>query len=116
MLWWLFLTEKNVFRFISHEFRYREYEQMLQDMSAKASISPELVRKYTKKALTNWEKKSGQDVLTLFTTTPTQRRWEIDKMIADLRDHLRPIVFSQKKLDQVMEIATDSIENMYWIY
>ena len=110
------MKKKTITRFVSHEFRFREFEQMLQDISAKARISPELVRKYTKKALTGWEKKTGKDVLTLFTTTPTQRRWEIDKMVADLRDHLRPIVFSRKKLDQVMEIATDSIENMYWIY
>ena len=110
------LNRENVTRFVSHEYRNIEFEQMLQDISSKASISPVLVRKYSEKALKEWEKESGTDVLTLFTTTPSKRSGEIKKMLCNLKDHLRPIVFSSKKLDGVMDIATKSLEAMYRIY
>ena len=89
---------------------------MLQEISSQAAISPELVRKYTTQALKEWEDDTGEDVLRLFSTTPTKRSWEIQKMLDHFRDHLRPIVFSKKKLDRVMDIAADSFENMYRIY
>jgi hypothetical protein len=89
---------------------------MLQAISSKASISLALVRKYSQKAMKEWETENGTDVLTLFTTTPSKRSGEIEKMLDHLKDHLRPIVFSSKKLDCVMNIATESLEAMYRIY
>ncbi len=106
----------DITRFVSHEYRNAEFEKMLQQISFKAGISTELVRKYSTNAFKEWEYDTGKDVLTLFTVSPGNRSREISKMLNNLRDHLRPIIFSQKKLDVAMEIASDSLETMYKLY
>lgn len=111
-----FCMTNDINRFVSHEYRSAEFEHMLQEISSAAAISPELVRKYTKTALEEWEHDSGHDVLTLFTSSPGTRSEEISKMLNHFRDHLRPIIFSQKKLDMVMKIASNSLETMYKLY
>ena len=108
--------EGDVNRFVSHEYRNGEFEKMLQQISSEAAISPELVRKYTKTAMKEWEQESGNDVLTLFASSPNNRSHEISRMLDHFQDHLRPIVFSQKKLDRAMEIASESLETMYNLY
>ena len=108
--------KKDITRFVSHEYRSLAFEHMLQDVSIKAGISPELVRQYSTVAMKEWEKDTGNDVLTLFTASSDNRSKEISKMLNHLRDHLRPIIFSQKKLDVAMKIAYDSLENMYHLY
>ena len=79
-------------------------------------MSPELIRKYSTKALNTWETDERRDVLTLFTATPDSRSREISKMLTHFRDSLRPIVFSEKRLDLAMEIASSSLEKMYQIF
>ena len=107
---------KDITRFISHEFRIVEFEKMLQAISTKTRVSPELVRQYSTTAMKEWENGSGRDVLRLFTVSPNTRRTEISRILDHLRDHLRPIIFSRKRLDLAMKIASESLENMYHLY
>ena len=100
----------------SHEIRRQEFEKMIRKIANKARMSPELIRKYSTAALTTWEIDEHRDVLTLFTATPDSRSLEISKMLDHFRDSLRPIVFSEKKLDLAMEIASTSLEKMYQIF
>lgn len=108
--------KNEITRFVSHEYRSDSFEKMIQEISAKASVSPELVRKCSETALTEWENVGGKDVLTLFTARPDYRSIEIDKMLDKLRDKLRPIIFSRKKLDRSIEIASKALETMYKIF
>jgi hypothetical protein len=105
-------------RLIGHELRRQEFEQMIRKIANKASMSPELIRKYSTKALKTWENVDPlhRDVLTLFTATPDSRSLEISKILDHFRDSLRPIVFSEKKLDLAMKIAAESFETMYNIF
>ena len=103
-------------RFVNHEFRYKEFERMLQSISAKTRTSPELIRKYTQRAMDEWEKDTGLNVLNLFVKTRAMRSREILKILDHFRDHLRPIVFSKRKLDEAINIAYTSLENMYHIF
>lgn len=111
-----FFMKNDINRFVSHEYRTKEFEHMLQEISTKASISPELVRQYSTVAMKEWETQCGHDVLSLFTASPRNRHEEISKMIDHLRDHLRGIVFSKKKLDLISDIASKSLENMYNLF
>lgn len=103
----------NITRFVSHEYRNKEFEHMVEQISAKGAISVELTRKFTTDALTKWEKSRHNDVLTLFTAKPDTRHEEIDHMLEYFRDSLRPIIFSKRRLDKAMDIARDSLEMMY---
>ncbi|MHA1522245.1 MAG: hypothetical protein ACTSVZ_07335 [Promethearchaeota archaeon] len=105
--------EKNITRFVSHEYRNPEFEQMLKLISAKGGISVELTRQFTTKALEKWQRDHKSDVLALFTAKPQTRHKEINSMLEYFRDSLRPVIFSKKRLDIAMEIAGNSLENMF---
>ncbi len=108
--------KNEITRFISHEYRSDSFEKMIQEISAKASVSTELIRKCSKRALTEWETRGGKDVLTLFTARPNDRAEEIEKMLNNLRDYLRPIIFSRKKLDRSIDIASKALDTMYKLF
>ncbi len=106
----------NITRFVSHEFRHKNFENMIEEISLRAAISPELIRQYSEKSLNDWEIKKGIDVLTLFTVRQEYRKKEISEMLKILRDYLRPIIFSRKKLDISLNIASQALESMYHIF
>lgn len=115
------MENKNKTRFVNrltigHEVRRQEFEKMIHEIANKASMSPVLIRKYSTLALATWEKDEHRDVLTLFTATPDIRSREISKMLDNFRDSLRPIVFSEKKLDNAMRVASESLEKIYHIF
>jgi len=95
-------NNSNVNKFISHEYRIKEFNKMVELISNKGGISPELARKYTEQALITYNKKN--DILTLFTASPNMRLNEIKKIESTIRDFLRPIIFSEKKLNRTMNI------------
>lgn len=107
-------SNSSVNKFISHEYRMKEFNKMVELISVKGGISPRLVRKYTEQALIKYNKK--KDVLTLFTASPGQRLNEIKKIESIIRDSLRPIIFSEKKLNRTMNIIENSLEVMYRLY
>jgi hypothetical protein len=106
--------EGSVNKFISHEYRLKEFNKMVELISVKGGISPKLARKYTEQALIKYNKKN--DVLTLFTASPRDRLNEIKKIESTIRDSLRPIIFSEKKLNRTMNIIESSLEAMYRLY
>ena len=106
--------EGSVNKFISHEYRLKEFNKMVELISEKGRISPELARKYTEQALINYNKQN--DILTLFTASPNMRLNEIKKIESTIRDFLRPIIFSEKKLNRTMNIIENSLETMYRLY
>ncbi|MHA1719794.1 MAG: hypothetical protein ACTSWX_15740 [Promethearchaeota archaeon] len=106
--------EGSVNKFISHEYRLKEFNKMVENISVTGRISPELARKYTQQALINYNKK--KDILTLFTASPSTRLNEIKKIESNIRDFLRPIIFSEKKLNRTMEIIENSLETMYRLF
>ena len=106
--------EGSVNKFISHEYRLKEFNKMVELISIKGRISPELARKYTEQALIKYNKKN--DVLTLFTASPNMRLNEIKKIEGTIRDSLRPIIFSEKKLNRTMNIIENALETMYRLY
>ena len=105
----------NVTRFVSHEYRNKEFEQMVEKISAEGGISVELSRKFAKDALHSWEDRHHQDVLTLFTAKPQTLHHEISQMLEYLRDKLRPVILSKKRIEKAVEIAANCLENMYHI-
>ncbi len=107
------IMEKNITRFVSHEYRNPEFEKMLEQISAKGGISVELTRQFTTKALEKWQIDRKSDVLALFTAKPQARQREISSMLEYFRDSLRPVIFSKKRLDIAMDIAANSLEAMY---
>jgi len=107
-------NNSNVNKFISHEYRIKEFNKMVELISNKGGISPELARKYTEQALITYNKKN--DILTLFTASPNMRLNEIKKIESTIRDFLRPIIFSEKKLNRTMNIIENSLEAMYRLY
>ncbi|MHA1777766.1 MAG: hypothetical protein DRO88_08175 [Promethearchaeia archaeon] len=107
--------EDHVTRFVSHEYRNKEFEKMVKKISAEGGISVELTRKFTKEAMHEWEQQQHQDVLTLFTAQPQTLNFEISKMLENLRDKLRPVIISKKRIDRAVEIAANCLENMYHI-
>ena len=107
-------SNSNVNKFISHEYRIKEFNKMVELISVKGGISPGLARKYTEQALIKYNKKN--DILTLFTASPSQRLNEIKKIESTIRDFLRPIIFSEKKLNRTMNIIENSLETMYRLY
>ena len=109
-----FIMEGSVNKFISHEYRLKEFNKMVELISVKGRISPELARKYTEQALIKYNKKN--DILTLFTASPNMRLNEIKKIQSTIRDFLRPIIFSEKKLNRTMNIIENSLETMYRLY
>ena len=106
--------KSSVNKFISHEYRLKEFNKMVELISIKGRISPELARKYTEQALINYNKK--KDILTLFTASPSMRLNEVKKIESIIRDSLRPIIFSEKKLNRTMNIIENSLEAMYRLY
>ncbi|MHA1585402.1 MAG: hypothetical protein ACTSWL_09115 [Promethearchaeota archaeon] len=110
------MGNNNTTRFVGHEFRAKEFDQMIHGISSKADISEVLVRKFTERALAKWEKEANKDLLSLFTAKKSERQEEINRMCDYLRDYLRPIVISYKKIDQSIEIAVDSLEKMYHLF
>ena len=108
--------EEHITKFISHEYRRMEYEKMVEEISIVGGISTDLARKYTERALKQWETKKGTDILTLFTATPLSRHEEITAMTAIIRDYLRPIIFSSRKLDRSINTVSDGLERLYHLY
>lgn len=107
--------EDHVTRFVAHEYRNKEFEEMVEKISNEGGISVELTRKFTKDAMHEWENQRHKDVLTLFTAQPQTLHVEIAKMLENLRDKLRPVIISKKRIDKAIEIAGSCLENMYHI-
>ena len=109
-------NDKNINKFVHHEYREVLFNEMINEISHCAEISVNLLREFTEKALVKWEKSTKRDVLTLFVGSDTYRFHEIQVMCDYLRFYLEPIIPSNKKLEKSMRIACGALEQMYHTY
>lgn len=108
---------KNPIRFVSLESdgdRYDSFlfEKMASKIAHEARISPTIVKEYSKRAIKEWEKKTGQIFTNLVKMSSLDRSENVYHILSDLRHSLEPYVPSVKTLDKSMSIASVSIEIM----
>ncbi len=88
------------------------FDKMTQKIAAEAHISPTIVKKYSQRAITGWEQKTGHSIVNLCHMTSVDRSTNIYNILDELRHSLEPFVPSVKTLDKSMCIASISMELM----
>ena len=88
-------------------------DRMADKIAKNAHISPNIVKKYSDRAIGDWEQKTGQNLSSLLRMSSVDRSANLDNIVADLRHSLGDIVPSVKTLDKSMCIASVSLEIMF---
>lgn len=106
---------KNPVRFVSMESDEDSYdmflfEKMASKIAHEAQISPTIVKKYSQRAIKEWEERTGQVFINLVKMTSVDRSENVYNILSDLRHSLEPFVPSVKTLDKSMSIASVSLE------
>jgi hypothetical protein len=88
------------------------FYQMAYKIALEACVSPWLVQKISKKAISQWEETTGKSIKELGKLHPEDRAEEIYKILEYVERSLAKMVRSQKHIEKSISIATVSMELM----
>lgn len=103
------LTEGDrVNRFVARD-PYRDYSlgNMAFELSTVLRVSPEVIKQYSMKAMTDWEIQHSKPIANIFAMSKDEQRIAVENIIENLNRYIKPIVESEKRLDKYKVSAVD---------
>jgi len=99
---------QRINRFVARD-PSRDYSlgNMAFDLSTVLRVSPEVIKQYSMKAMSDWEIQHSKPIANIFTMSKDEQRIAVENIIENLNRYIKPIVESEKRLDKYKVTATE---------